>query len=89
MEFPRSKLQFNVVVVVRQGDPDGCQLVPQLVERSRLGLQLRVALALAIRKRAGIGHDDFRSHLLARLARATIRSNSLPTFARLSSTLPV
>ena len=61
MEFPSGMLQFNVVVVVRQGDPDGCQLVPQLVQRGGLGLQLLVALSLAIRKRAGIGHDDPRS----------------------------
>ncbi len=64
MEFPSSMLHFHVVIVVRQGDPDGCQLVPQLVEAGRLGLELLVALSLAIRKRTGIGHDDPRSRLL-------------------------
>ena len=78
MEFPRRMLHFHVVVVVRQGDADVCQLVPHLVEGGGLDLQLLVALPRRFGSGLGFVTIILVPASFARLASATIRSTSWP-----------
>ena len=82
-------LQFDVVIVVRQGDAQRRQFVAQLVEGRGLGLQLLVALALAVRQRTGIGHDDLRASLFGTLGQADDPLQFLVDVVAVAHGLPV